>query len=149
MLCQFLLYSKMNQLYIYIYPLFFLDFLPIQVTTESIEYSSLSYRVVSHQLSTLYPVSVVYICQSQSPNSSHPPRFPPWYPYIIRSEVSQKEKNKYHVLTHICGIQKNGIDDLICKAEIETQVQRTNVWMHSFLKTLCLLAIYLLKTQHI
>ena len=23
---------------------------------------------------------------------------------IIQSEVSQKEKNKYHILTHICGI---------------------------------------------
>ena len=23
---------------------------------------------------------------------------------VIRSEVSQKEKNKYHILTHICGI---------------------------------------------
>ena len=24
---------------------------------------------------------------------------------------------------HICGIQKNGIDDLICKAEIDTDVE--------------------------
>ena len=32
---------------------------------------------------------------------------------------------------HICGIQKNGVDDLICKAEIETQTQRTNVWTPS------------------
>ena len=40
---------------------------------------------------------------------------------VIQSEVSHKEKNKYHILTHICGIQKNGIDDPICKAEIETQ----------------------------
>ena len=23
---------------------------------------------------------------------------------VIQSEVSQKEKNKYHILTHICGI---------------------------------------------
>ena len=23
---------------------------------------------------------------------------------LIQSEVSQKEKNKYHILTHICGI---------------------------------------------
>ena len=23
---------------------------------------------------------------------------------VIRSEVSQKEKNKYRILTHICGI---------------------------------------------
>ena len=41
--------------------------------------------------------------------------------------VSQKEKNKYCSLTHIFRIQKNGID-LICKVEIETQTQRTNVY---------------------
>ena len=26
---------------------------------------------------------------------------------------------------HVCGIQKNGTDEPICKAEIETQIQRT------------------------
>ena len=50
---------------------------------------------------------------------------------IIQSEVSQKEKSKYHVLTHICGIQKSGTGELICKEEIETQTQRTNVWTPS------------------
>ena len=35
---------------------------------------------------------------------------------------SKKEKNKYCILMHICGIQKNGIDDLISKIEIETQM---------------------------
>ena len=40
---------------------------------------------------------------------------------VIQSEVSQKEKHKYCILMHICGIEKNGIDDLICKPEIETQ----------------------------
>ena len=30
---------------------------------------------------------------------------------------------------HICGIQKNGINGLICKAEIETQLQRSNIWI--------------------
>ena len=39
---------------------------------------------------------------------------------VIQTEVSKKEKNKYHILTHVCGIWKNGIDDPICKAEIET-----------------------------
>ena len=29
---------------------------------------------------------------------------------------------------HIYGFQENGINDLICKAEMETQIQRTNVW---------------------
>ena len=47
---------------------------------------------------------------------------------FIQSEVSQKEKNKYRILAHICGIQKNGTDEWVCKAEIETQMQRTNVW---------------------
>ena len=47
---------------------------------------------------------------------------------VIHSEVSQKEKNEYRILTHICGIQKNGTDEAVCKAEVETQMQRTNVW---------------------
>ena len=46
---------------------------------------------------------------------------------VIQSEVRQKEKNKYRMLTHIYGIQKNGTGELVCKAEIETQMQRTNV----------------------
>ena len=41
---------------------------------------------------------------------------------FIQSEESQKEKNKYHMLTHMSGIYKNGTDELICKAEIETQM---------------------------
>ena len=41
---------------------------------------------------------------------------------------SQKEKNKYRILTHICGIQKNGTDKPICRARIERQMQRTDVW---------------------
>ena len=28
---------------------------------------------------------------------------------VIHSEVSQKEKNKYRMLTHICGIQKKKV----------------------------------------
>ena len=47
---------------------------------------------------------------------------------VIQSDVSQKEKNKYLLLTHICGIQKNGTDEPVCKAEIEAQMQRTNLW---------------------
>ena len=41
---------------------------------------------------------------------------------IIQSEVSQKEENKYCILTHICGTQKNGTDELVCRAEIEAQM---------------------------
>ena len=31
---------------------------------------------------------------------------------IIQSEVSQKEKDKCHILMHIYGIQKNGSEEL-------------------------------------
>ena len=40
---------------------------------------------------------------------------------IIHSEVSQKEKNKSCVLMHVYGIQKDGTDEPICRAETETQ----------------------------
>ena len=43
------------------------------------------------------------------------------------SELSLKEKNKYHLLVDLCGIQKNGIGECICKAEIESQMQKTNL----------------------
>ena len=48
---------------------------------------------------------------------------------VIQSEVSQKEKSKYSIQTHISRIQESGMDDLIYKAEVETQTQRTIVWM--------------------
>ena len=41
---------------------------------------------------------------------------------VMQSEVSQKEKNKHCILTHICGTQKNGTDELVCRAEIETEM---------------------------
>ena len=40
---------------------------------------------------------------------------------VIQSEVSQKEKNKYCMLMHIYGTQKNGTDEPVCRAELETQ----------------------------
>ena len=40
---------------------------------------------------------------------------------VIQHEVSQKEKNKYHLLMHICGIWRSGIDELTCLIKIETQ----------------------------
>ena len=40
---------------------------------------------------------------------------------VIQNEVSQKEENKYYILTHLYMESiKNGIDELICK--IETQM---------------------------
>ena len=40
---------------------------------------------------------------------------------IIQSEVRQKEKDKYHILIRIYGIQKEGTDDLTYRAAKETQ----------------------------
>jgi len=40
---------------------------------------------------------------------------------VIQSEVSQKEKNKYCIVTHIYGIWKNGTDEPICRTGIEMQ----------------------------
>ena len=34
---------------------------------------------------------------------------------IIQSEVSQKEKQQYSILSHIYGIKKDGNNDAICK----------------------------------
>ena len=41
---------------------------------------------------------------------------------IIQSELSQKEKNQYGILTHTYGIYKDGNDDPICKAAKVTQM---------------------------
>ena len=40
---------------------------------------------------------------------------------IIQSEVSQKEKDKYHILMHIYRIQKNGSEDFIYGAAMEKE----------------------------
>ena len=45
----------------------------------------------------------------------------------MQSEVSQKEKNKYCIVTHIYGIQKNGTAKPTCKAGIEAQTQETDM----------------------
>ena len=47
---------------------------------------------------------------------------------IIQSEVSQKEKDKYRILTHIHGIEKNGTEELIGRAAMEMQRLRTDLW---------------------
>ena len=46
---------------------------------------------------------------------------------IIQSEVSQKEKDKYHILMHIYGIQKNG-NEFIYRVAVEKQTQRIDFW---------------------
>ena len=40
---------------------------------------------------------------------------------IIQSEVSQKEKDKYHILTHIYGIEENRTEEFIYRAAMEKQ----------------------------
>ena len=47
---------------------------------------------------------------------------------IIQSEVSQKEKHQYSILTHIYGIQKDGNDDPVCETAKETQMCRADFW---------------------
>ena len=47
---------------------------------------------------------------------------------IIQSEVSQKDKEHYSILTHTYGIQKDVNDNPICKTEKETQMYRTDFW---------------------
>ena len=46
---------------------------------------------------------------------------------VIQSEISQKQKNKYHVLMHIYAIYKNGTDEPICKAGIVTDIDYKHV----------------------
>ena len=40
---------------------------------------------------------------------------------ILQSEVSQKEKDKCCLLIHICRIEKEGTNEPLCRAEVETQ----------------------------
>ena len=42
---------------------------------------------------------------------------------IVRlSEVSQTEKDKYHIISLICGIYKKGTSELLYETEIESQM---------------------------
>ena len=40
---------------------------------------------------------------------------------IILSEVSQTEKDKYHMISLICGILKSDTNELIYKTKIDSQ----------------------------
>ena len=46
---------------------------------------------------------------------------------IIQMEVNQKDKNKYHTLTHIYGIQKDGTDEASFRTAMAMQTQRTEL----------------------
>ena len=47
---------------------------------------------------------------------------------IIQSEVSQKEKPQYSILTHIYGIQKDGNNNPVYETAKETVMYRTVLW---------------------
>ena len=47
---------------------------------------------------------------------------------IIQSEVSQKGKQQYSILTHVYGILKDGNDNPILMTEKETQIYRREFW---------------------
>ena len=47
---------------------------------------------------------------------------------IIQSEVSQKEKDRYHILTHIYINQKKGAEEFIYKAAIGKKTQKIDLW---------------------
>ena len=42
---------------------------------------------------------------------------------VIQSEVSQRDKSKYHILMHIYGIWKKGTNEPLCRAGIDTDVE--------------------------
>ena len=46
---------------------------------------------------------------------------------IIQNEVSQKEKDKYRILTHMYGIQKNGTEEQIYGTAVEKQTQKMDL----------------------
>ena len=48
---------------------------------------------------------------------------------VIQSEVSQKNKSKYHILMHRYVIWKNGTNEPICRAGIDTDVENRFVDM--------------------
>ena len=48
---------------------------------------------------------------------------------IIQSEVSQKQKYKYHILMHMYGIQKDGTDEFISEQQWRNR-QREQTYGH-------------------
>ena len=43
-------------------------------------------------------------------------------PIDCHTERSKSDKDKYHMISLICGILKNGTNEPICKTEIESQM---------------------------
>ena len=77
---------------------------------QCIRQSSLCCTVCSHQLSILYIVSIMYMCQPQSPNSSLPTPFPlgihafVLYIYVSISAFQIRSYIPFFQISHICVI---------------------------------------------
>ena len=48
---------------------------------------------------------------------------------VIYSEINQKENKVSYNIVYMWNLEKNGTNELICKEEKETQMQRTNLWI--------------------
>ena len=48
---------------------------------------------------------------------------------LTLSEVGQKERDKYHMISLICGNVKYGTNELIYKIEMDSQILRTDFWL--------------------
>ena len=55
---------------------------------------------------------------------------------IIQSEVSQKEKDKYRILTHMYRIQKNGTEEFIYRAATSNAEEAEVEWFYEDLQDL-------------
>ena len=49
---------------------------------------------------------------------------------VVQSEVSQKEKNKYHILKHICGIWKKTVQINLFAKQKWRQRRREQMYGH-------------------
>ena len=111
-LYQFLLYIKVNQLYVYIHALF--SWISFRFRSpQSTEQISLCYTVGSLQLSVLQIVSLGFMCQSQPPISSSPFPFGV-YKFLLYAHVSTEWTILFHIFfvclfvcfwSCLCGLQ--------------------------------------------
>ena len=51
-------------------------------------------------------------------------------PRDCHTELSKSDKDTYHMITHVCGNLKKMVQmNLFTKTEIESQMQKTNLWL--------------------